>query len=120
MTDVADNSRLTSFAKRLRAEQTDAEAKLWQAIRANQVFGAKFRRQTTIPPYIVDFCCEAEKLIVEVDGSQHVENAEEDKNRTQFLNRRGYEVIRFDNVEVLTNLDGVLEVIGKKISTDVE
>jgi len=115
MSELTDHSRLTKFARNLRVEQTDAEKKLWRSLRANQVFGAKFRRQVPIPPYIADFCCEAEHLIVEVDGSQHIENADEDEKRTQFLRRRGYEVIRFNNIEVLTNLEGALEIIGQKI-----
>ena len=53
--------------------------------------------------------------MVEVDGSQHMENVDADEKRTAFLRRRGYEVIRFDNIEVLTNLDGVLEVIGREV-----
>ena len=84
--------KLTQLARRLRTDQTDAERKLWQAIRSNQVFGAKVRRQVPIPPYIVDFCFEGVKLIVEVDGSQHMENVDADEKRTAFLRRRGYEV----------------------------
>ncbi len=115
MSELADNSRLTRFARKLRVDQTDAEKKLWRSIRANQIFGAKFKRQVPVPPYIVDFICDVENLIIEVDGSQHFDNVEDDEKRTQFLQRRGYEVIRFNNIEVLTNLDGVLEVIGRKI-----
>ena len=120
MSELADNSRLTRFARKLRVDQTDAEKKLWRSIRANQIFGAKFKRQVPVPPYIADFCCEAEKLIVEVDGSQHFDNVADDEKRTKFLRRRGYEVVRFNNIEVLTNLDGVLEILGKKISNDGE
>ena len=97
-------------------DQTDAEKKLWRAVRANQIYGAKFRRQFPVPPYIVDFYCEAANLVVEVDGGQHMERIEEDQLRTEFLRRRGYEVLRFTNIDVLTNLEGVLEVIGQKVS----
>jgi very-short-patch-repair endonuclease len=107
--------KLTQLARKLQRDQTDAERKLWQAIRSNQVFGAKVRRQVPIPPYIVDFCWESAKLVVEVDGSQHMENVVADEKRTLFLSRRGYKVVRFDNIEVLTNLDGVFEVIGEEV-----
>ena len=80
--------------------QTDAEKKLWRAIRANQICGAKFKRQVPVPPYIVDFCCEAANLIVEVDGGQHMERTAEDEARTEFLERRSYEVVRFTNIDV--------------------
>ena len=110
-----ESFKLTQLARRLRRDQTDAERKLWQALRSSQVFGAKVRRQVPISPYIVDFCFDAAQLIVEVDGSQHMENVDADEKRTRFLQRRGYEVIRFDNIEVLTNLDGVLEVIGREV-----
>ena len=96
--------------------QSDAEKKLWRAIRANQVFGAKFKRQVPVSPYIVDFYCEEANLIVEVDGGQHMERIEEDEVRTQFLERRGNRVVRFTNIDVLTNLEGVLEVIGQRVN----
>ena len=68
-----------------------------------------------MPPYIVDFFCESARLIVEVDGGQHMERIEEDQERTEFLGRRGYEVVRVTNIDVLTNLEGVLEVIGQRV-----
>ena len=95
--------------------QTDAEKTLWRAIRANQIYGAKFRRQFPATPYIVDFFCEAANLVVEVDGGQHMERVDKDRERTEFLERRGYEVFRVTNIDVLTNLEGVLEVIGQKV-----
>ena len=107
---------LTRLARRLRVNQTDAEKKLWRAIRANQIYGAKFRRQLPVPPYIVDFCCEAVSLVIEVGGGQHSDLVEEDQARTEFLERRGYEVVRFTNIDVLTNLEGVLEVSGRKVN----
>src|SRR3546814_9258168 len=63
-------------ARRLRSDMTDAEQKLWQHLRGGQLDGLKFRRQHPIPPYIADFCCVAVKLIVELDGSQHSEQAD--------------------------------------------
>ena len=96
--------------------QTDAEKKLWRAIRANQIYGAKFKRQVPIPPYIVDFYCEVANLIVEIDGGQHTERIEDDRDRTEFMERRGNEVGRFTNIDVLANLEGVLEVIGQRVN----
>ena len=114
--NIEKTSGLTRLARRLRVNQSDAEKKLWRAIRANQVFGAKFKRQGPVSPYIVDFYCEEANLIVEVDGGQHMERIEEDEVRTQFLERRGNRVVRFTNIDVLTNLEGVLEVIGQRVN----
>ncbi len=95
----------------LRKRQTDAEKKLWFFLRNRQLNGAKFRRQHPISFYIVDFCCIEKKIIIEIDGSQHKLNAQEDKIRTDFLTAQGYHVIRFWNHEVLTQLEAVLEQI---------
>src|SRR3546814_1612008 len=72
---------------------TDAEQKLWQHLRGGQLDGLKFRRQHPIPPYIADFCCVAVKLIVELDGSQHSEQA--DAVRTRYLEAHGWRILRF-------------------------
>ncbi|KRC80249.1 endonuclease domain-containing protein [Sphingomonas sp. Root241] len=102
-------------ASRLRREATDAERLLWGMLRDRRLVGHKFRFQATIEPFVVDFCVEA-RLIIEVDGSQH--NAEADAGRTQFLQSRGYRILRFWNSEVLENLDGVLEVIIAALDAD--
>src|SRR5438876_3003516 len=102
-------------ARRLRREQTDAEAKLWSRLRRRQVYGAKFCRQAPIGPFITDFCCFDPKLIVELDGGQHAETAEADARRTAYLQRRGYRVLRFWNFEVLRYLDDVLERIAEEV-----
>ena len=107
------NPATTAAARELRRNLTDAEKLLWSKLRSNQLRGAKFRRQFPLPPYVVDFCCEAARLIVEVDGGQHAEAAEADQARTEVLERRGYRVIRFWNSDVLSNIDGVLEEISK-------
>lgn len=98
-------------ARELRKNQTDAEQVLWQILRAKQVKGLKFRRQHPIPPYIVDFVCTKKKLIIELDGGQHAEAINYDEKRTQFLESKGYTVIRFWNNEVLTNIVGAYEVL---------
>lgn len=93
-------------ARRLRREMTDAERRLWYALRDRRFAGWKFRRQETIGPFIVDFVCMAARLIVEVDGGQHSEEA--DADRTAVLEARGFRMIRFWNNEVLGNLNGVM------------
>ena len=96
-------------AKRLRANQTEPEAVLWQAIRAKRLEGIKFRRQVPMGPFIVDFFCPEHRLVIELDGSQHGEpdTAEYDARRTAWLRDRGYRVVRFWNDDVLRDLDGV-------------
>ena len=97
-------------AGQLRKEPTPAEAKLWSRIRRDQL-GFNFRRQHAIGNYIPDFVCIEKKLIIELDGSQHLEQEEYDEERTKYLNSLGYKVIRFWNNNVMSNLDGVICVI---------
>ena len=104
-----------SRARELRRNETDAEKVLRRALRASFP-NAKFRRQVPFGPYFVDFLCFSSKLIVEIDGSQHVEAADYDSRRTHYLEAEGYRVLRFWNNEVLENLDGVLTAIGVKLS----
>ena len=101
----------TPRARELRRTSTDAERALWQVLRNRQLGGRKFRRQTPIGPYIVDFVCMEQRLIVEVDGSQHQQHAEYDNERTRFLNAEGYQVKRFWNNEVLTDIESVADAI---------
>jgi len=103
-----------SSAKRLRASMTDAERKLWFRIRNRQLLGFKFVRQHPVGPYIADFACREADLIVELDGSQHAES-HQDEIRTRALNAHGYDVMRFWNTDVLTNLDGVLETLAERL-----
>ena len=98
-------------AKNLRLNQTDAENMLWFNLRNKKLAGIKFRRQVPIGQYIVDFLCCEKKLIVELDGSQHIDNIEYDRIRTEYLNSLGYKVIRIYNNEILSNLKTVLEYI---------
>lgn len=97
-------------ARELRKALTPAERKLWAVLRGDKL-GANFRRQHAIGPYIADFCCIKGKLIIELDGSQHLEQAEYDDERTKFLEAQGYRVIRFWNSEVMKDLDGVIQAI---------
>lgn len=100
----------TNFhARRLRRDATDAENRLWQALRNRRLGGLKFRRQATVGRAIPDFFCPEKRLVVEVDGGQHSEEA--DAARTAKLKAAGCHVIRFWNSEVIANLDAVLERI---------
>jgi very-short-patch-repair endonuclease len=94
----------------LRHNPTQAETMLWQALRMHQLNGIHFRRQHAIGPYIVDFVAPRHKLIIELDGSQHLEQQDYDAERTAYLEANGYRVLRFGN-KVMENLDGVLQVI---------
>jgi very-short-patch-repair endonuclease len=77
--------------------------------------GVQFRRQHAIGHYIVDFCAPRRKLVIEVDGSQHLEQVEYDRRRTEYLETRGYRVVRFWNREVMKNIDGVLSRIWNEL-----
>lgn len=100
-----------AFARSLRANQTDAERRLWQRLRSRQLDGLKFRRQHPIGPYIVDFCCLEQRLIVELDSGQHAGETKNDEVRTHWLRLQGYRVLRFWNHEVLIETSAVLEAI---------
>jgi very-short-patch-repair endonuclease len=94
-------------ARRLRREDTDAEARLWNALRAHRLGGWKWRRQVPRGRYIVDFFCAEARLVVELDGGQHADQAAYDAQRTAFLETLGLRVLRFWNSAVLENRDGV-------------
>ena len=100
--------------RRLRRQATDTEMRLWFALRDRRLGGFKFVRQEAIGSYIVDFVCREKKLIVEVDGGQHAENAR-DRLRDRTLIAQGYHVLRFWNSDVLSNPDGVLSTIIAKL-----
>jgi very-short-patch-repair endonuclease len=101
----------TERARSLRRSSTDAERKLWYRLRSRQILDLKFIRQEPIGPYLVDFICREQRLIVEVDGSQHADS-KSDKVRDQWLKDRNYCVLRFWNNDVMNNIDGVLEAIA--------
>jgi very-short-patch-repair endonuclease len=90
---------------------TEAEQHLWQRVRDRRLQGFKFRTQAPIGPFYADFLCSKERLIVELDGSQHIEQVERDERRTAFLASQGYRVIRFWNNDVLARTEAVLEAI---------
>ena len=98
-------------ARHLRKQSTDAEKLLWSNLRSHQMFGFQFRRQEPIGRYIVDFVCYRRRLIIELDGGHHQEQAGYDSERTDWLSQRGFKVIRFWNDDVVDNIDGVLDAI---------
>jgi very-short-patch-repair endonuclease len=102
--------RKVSIERKLRGSQTDAERKLWFALRDRRLAGFKFVRQEAIGPFVVDFVCRERRLIVEVDGGQHADSAS-DLARDAYLARENYRVMRFWNNDVLTNREGVLYTI---------
>lgn len=101
-------------ARELRIAATDAEVRLWYCLRSGRLGGLKFRRQHPLPPYILDFYCEAAKLAVELDGSQH--GGEDDAARTLDLEREGIMVLRFWNDQALKETEAVLQEIYRVAS----
>jgi very-short-patch-repair endonuclease len=100
--------------RRLRRQATNAETKLWFALRDRRLSGFKFVRQEAIGSYVADFVCREKRLVIEVDGGQHADNPR-DLARDAALRAEGYQVLRFWNSEILTNEDGVLTVILAKL-----
>jgi len=107
-----------NLSKTLRKEQTSWEAKLWYFLRGNRMNGLKFKRQVPVGKFIVDFCCDEKKLVIELDGGQHNErnSSQADSVRSEFLQSEGYTVLRFWNNELESNIEGVLEAIRRATS----
>jgi very-short-patch-repair endonuclease len=102
-------------AGELRHEPTPAEAKLWKYLRSQTLDATHFRRQYAIDKYIVDFCAPRARLIIEVDGSQHLNQQDYDAERTEFLKAKGYRVLRFWNNDILNNIQDVMSAILQAI-----
>jgi len=107
---LAMHASLLSRARQLRRNQTNAELELWMRLRGRQL-GAKFKRQHLIGPYITDFCCLELRLVIELDGGQHLEQVEADQKRSAYIASRGFRVLRFWNDQVLKETDAVLDQI---------
>jgi len=90
---------------------SDAEQALWNLLRGRQIYGLKFRRQHPFGDYILDFVCLENKLVIEVDGGQHGQQAGYDESRTQELQAAGFHVLRFWNNEILKEIEAVREKI---------
>ncbi len=106
------NRKLKERARRLRRQMTDSERALWERLRRKQVQAVQFYTQKPIGNYIVDFYAPRAKIVVEVDGSQHMESeqAARDLQRHAFLGSQGLRVLRFDDLQVLKEIEGVMEV----------
>jgi very-short-patch-repair endonuclease len=105
--------RPTKRSRELRANMTDAERKLWAYLSARKVAGVRFNTQFPIGGFVCDFVSRGAKLVIEVDGGQHAEAEQADAERTRFIERRGYRVIRFWNNDVLGNVEGVVGEIER-------
>ncbi|SFV29837.1 Very-short-patch-repair endonuclease [Devosia crocina] len=105
----------TTFARKLRRDQTPAERRFWVLLLPWRTAGWHFRRQAPIGPFVVDFVCKREKLIFEIDGDSHYfdEGIERDIARTAYLRRLGYTVVRFSNDNVLDSDEGVFEALRR-------
>jgi very-short-patch-repair endonuclease len=98
------------FRRALRAQLTSAEAALWKQLQRSQLDGRKFRRQHGVGPYVLDFYCAQERLAIELDGASHDYAAVQSRDgiREDFLMQAGIYVLRFENQDVMENLEGVL------------
>jgi very-short-patch-repair endonuclease len=103
--------KIKNNSRHLRNNMTDVERMLWAKIRGKQLQGFRFRRQHPLGVYIVDFICLELKLVIELDGSQHMQQQEYDMKRSQWLQKNSFTVMRFWNNDVLDNLDAVVQSI---------
>ena len=111
------SQKLKQLSRSLRTNMTDAEQALWHQLRRKQIQGLQFYRQKPLLSYIVDFYCPAAKLVIELDGSQHFEadHLIKDQNRDAALANTGLTILRFDNRQVLLEMQAVLEVINEAV-----
>ena len=103
--------KIKQNARDLRKNMTDAERTLWSRIKSRRLQGFRFRRQHPVGNYIVDFVCLELKLVIELDGGQHMDQQQYDERRDSFLKAQGFTVLRFWNNKVMKEVDGVLESI---------
>ncbi|MBI2999222.1 MAG: DUF559 domain-containing protein [Deltaproteobacteria bacterium] len=116
------SDKLKWNARQLRKNMTESEQVLWERLRKRQILDVQFYRQKPIGNYIVDFFAPKAKLVVEVDGSQHMKVPEvlEDRHRDEYLTHHGLLVLRFNDLEVLKETDGVVEVIFERLSEQLK
>lgn len=105
------DKRLVEFAREMRKEPSPAERLMWRVLRNRRLANFRFRRQQPIGPYIADFYCAIACLVIELDGDTHIGNEEADKRREEYLREQGLRVIRFWNVELFENSEGVLDAV---------
>jgi len=115
------NAKLKSRARQLRQNLTDSERALWLRLRGKQLAGIQFYRQKPIGDFIVDFYAPKAKLVIEIDGSQHMEahHAEEDKQRDEYLRSLGLMVLRFNSRQVLKETEAIMEFIYRAIAEQI-
>jgi very-short-patch-repair endonuclease len=114
---TATTDRLRTYARNMRSTPTEAERRLWLLVRDRRLAAYKFRRQVPIGRYIVDMLCAKSRLIVELDGSQHAENAY-DAGRDAWLAAQGFRVLRVWNGDLLAHPDGIVELIWSKLQEE--
>jgi len=102
-------------ARHMRANPTPAEARLWYHLRAHRFENHKFRHQTVLAPYIVDFTSRTAMLAIEIDGDTHATQQDYDARRTRYLEDQGFHLLRFTNAEVMTNIEAVLQTISHSL-----
>ncbi|MBR0844474.1 endonuclease domain-containing protein [Bradyrhizobium liaoningense] len=112
------SATLRANARALKRNSTDAERILWSELRAGRLNGASFRRQVPIERYVSDFICHAAKLVIELAGGQHFSDEGEraDAKRSAAIEAKGFKVLRFSNLDVMTNRGGVLETIATTVA----
>ena len=117
---IYNKKYLENKRKKLRNNSTPAEVFLWKHLKQKQISGKKFRRQHSIGNYIVDFYCPEERLVIELDGEVHFEEEtmKYDEERSKYLNELNIKVLRFENQQILNNLESVLNKISSVINKD--
>ena len=114
------SAKVTANARDLRKRQTDAESLLWYVLRGRRLCGIKFRRQYPIEPWIADFACPERMLVIELDGAYHDATYDADHRREKDLRRRGWDVIRFSNDEVMDDVEAVAIAFAKQLGLTPE
>jgi very-short-patch-repair endonuclease len=109
------NERTRDRARKLRRDMTGPEKALWRLLRGSRLDGFKFRRQHPIGPFVADFCCVAQKLVVELDGMTHAGAGDDDDARTKAIEQMGYRVIRFTNDDVIDDPELIAETILREL-----
>ena len=106
------------FKRRLRANTTEPERRLWSRLRSRQLGSLKFRRQHGVGPYVVDFYCPERSIVIEIDGDTHADGdtLTRDERREHYLKALDLHVIRYTNREIMTDLDGVMLDLFTKLS----
>ncbi|MGZ0168772.1 MAG: endonuclease domain-containing protein [Planctomycetales bacterium] len=114
------NSIATARAQSLRDTQTKSEGLLWSILRAKQLCGLKFRRQYPIGPWIADFACQSQMVVVEIDGGYHDVTSEEDLRREKHIRQLGWDIVRFTDKDVEEDAEAVARAIAQRLRLPYE